>query len=282
MRKIAGILVCLLAMNSPVFAEVVDAQLLKTITFKEAVLQVAATADGSRIYLLTNGGKVEILDQDGNFQGGFDVGPEIISITPQGKNRLLLEDVGRHELLQLELLPRVEISVTGAPLKGNTDAPVTIAIFDDFECPYCSRSVELLDELVAKYPEQVRVVFKNFPLKMHKYSQEAALAALAAQRQGQFWTLHDLLFAHYDQLNSQKIEELATEAGLDMVRFNQDRRDPQLQENLAASLAEGKAIGVRGTPTLFINGRKVQRRTFSAMSRMIDEEVVRLKQGGGQ
>jgi len=282
MHKIAGILVCLLAMNSPVFAEVVDAQLLKTITFKEAILQVAATADGSRIYLLTNGGKVEILDQDGNFQGGFDVGPEIISITPQGKNRLLLEDVGRHELLQLELLPRVEISVTGAPLKGKADAPVTIAIFDDFECPYCSRAVELLDELVARYPEQVRVVFKNFPLKMHKYSQEAALAALAAQRQGKFWTLHDLLFAYYDQLNSQKIEELATEAGLDMVRFNQDRSDPQLQENLAASLAEGKAIGVQGTPTLFINGRKVQRRTFSAMSRMIDEELVRLKQGGGQ
>jgi 2-hydroxychromene-2-carboxylate isomerase len=282
MYKIAGILICLLAMSNPVSAEVVDVQLLKTLTLKEAVLQVAATADGNRIYVLTNGGKVEILDRDGNSQGGFDVGPEIVSITPQGKNRLLLEDAGRHELLQLELLPRVEISVADAPLKGRTDAPVTIAIFDDFECPYCSHSVELLDELIAKYPQQVRVVFKNFPLQMHKYSQEAAIAALAAQRQGKFWELHNLLFANYDQLNSQKIAELAVEAGLDMVQFEKDCRDPQLQESIAATIAEGKAIGVRGTPTLFINGRKVQRRTMAAMSRMIEEELIRLQQGGEQ
>ncbi len=282
MYKITGILIGLLLLTNPVSAEVVDARLLKTVRLKDAILQVTATTDGSRIYVLTNGGKVEILDRDGNSQGGFDVGPDIISMTPQGKDRLLLEDVGRHELLQLELIPRVEISAAGAPVKGKADAPVTIVIFDDFECPYCSRSVALLDELVARYPQQVRIVFKNFPLKMHKYSQEAAIAALAAQRQGKFWELHDLLFANYDRLDLQKIEELAAEAGLDMVRFEKDRNNPQLKEMITASIAEGRAIGVQGTPTLFINGRKVQHRTFTAMSRMIEEELTRLKQGGRQ
>jgi predicted DsbA family dithiol-disulfide isomerase len=261
-------------------AEVLDASLLRTLGVRESIRQVAVTADGERIYILTEKGNVEILDREGRSQGGIAVGPDIIGITPQGKDRLLLQSKNRHQLLQLILEPRAAISIEGAPIHGNRNAPVTIVIFDDFECPYCSRTVALLDTLLHDYQGEVRVVFKNFPLKMHEFSRLAAIAGLAAQRQGKFWKLHDLLFANYNDLNQKKIETLAQQAGLDMEQFKQDLLDPVLEKQIQDEITEGKTVGVKGTPTLFVNGRKVHKRTYAAISQMIDDELARLASRG--
>lgn len=281
MFRIIGILIALTLIHSVSFAEVLDAHLLRNLGIRDSIRQVAVTADGGRIYVLTENGNVEILDREGQSQGGIAVGPDIVAITPQGKDRLLLQLKDNHQLLQLALEPRAAISVDNAPIHGEQTAPVTIAIFDDFECPYCSRSVDLLNGLLDEYRGKVRVAFKNFPLKMHEFSRQAALAGLAAQRQGKFWLLHDLLFANYHNLNQKKIDELAQQAGLDMERYKMDLLDPELEKLIEADIAEGKAIGVRGTPTLFVNGRRVQKRTDAAISQMIDEELARLGQSQG-
>jgi len=258
------------------YAEIIDAHLLRTIGVRDSIRQVTSTADGSRIYVLTENGTVEILDREGRSQGGIAVGPDITSIIPQGKDRLLLQAKDHHQLLQLALEPRVQIDIGKAPIHGDNDAPVTLVIFDDFECPYCSKTVDLLKTLLDDYQGELRVAFKNFPLKMHEFSRQAAIAGLAAQRQNKFWELHDLLFANHSSLNKKKIEELAQQAGLDMAQFHKDIADPALEQRIQAEIAEGKAIDVRGTPTLYINGRKVQTRTYSAISKMIDEELLRL------
>ena len=270
------ILFTLLLMSSASYAEVIDAHLLRNLGVREPIRQVATTADGGRIYVLTEAGNVEILDHEGQSQGGIAVGPDIVSIIPQGKERLLLQAKDHHQLLQLALDPRPEIPIGKAPIHGDENAPVTLVIFDDFECPYCSRTVDLLNTLLSDYQGELRVAYKNFPLKMHEFSRQAAIAGLAAQRQGKFWELHDLLFANYSSLNKQKIEVLAQQAGLDMEQFHKDIIDPALEKRIQAEIAEGKAIDVRGTPTLYVNGRKVHKRTHAAISQMIDEELVRL------
>ncbi len=280
MYRMMGLLLVLVLGSTASFAEVLDASLLRTLGVREAIRQVAVTADGGRIYILTEKGTVEILDREGRPQGAIGVGPDIIGITPQGKDRLLLQSKDQHQLLQLVLEPRAAIPIKGAPIHGDPNAPVTIVIFDDFECPYCSRTVDLLDTLLDDYQGEVRVVFKNFPLNMHEFSRQAAIAGLAAQRQGKFWTLHNLLFANYNNLNQKKIEELAQQAGLDMEQFKRDLADPALEKQIQAEIAAGKAIGVRGTPALFVNGRKVHKRTYRAIGQMIDDELARLAPQG--
>jgi len=275
-----GLLLVFVFLATASSAEVLDASLLRTLGVRESIRQVAVTADGERIYILTEKGNVEILDREGRSQGGIAVGPDIIGITPQGKDRLLLQSKNRHQLLQLILEPRAAISIKGAPIHGDRNAPVTIVIFDDFECPYCSRTVALLDTLLHDYQGEVRVVFKNFPLKMHEFSRQAAIAGLAAQRQGKFWKLHDLLFANYNDLNQKKIETLAQQVGLDMEQFKQDLLDPVLEKQIQDEITEGKTVGVKGTPTLFVNGRKVHKRTYAAISQMIDDELARLASRG--
>ncbi|MCK4691532.1 MAG: thioredoxin domain-containing protein, partial [Desulfuromonadales bacterium] len=179
------------------------------------------------------------------------------------------------QMLLVALEPVVQISTAGAPTLGPDDAPVTIVIFDDFECPYCAKVVPLLREVLAAYPDQIKLVYKNFPLGMHKNARIAAVAGLAAAQQGKFWQLHDLLFANYKKLSEQKITQLAEEAGLDMEKFARARNNPQLRQQINAELQEGRKIGVRGTPTIFVNGRRLPQRSKTAFDQLIRAELAR-------
>jgi protein-disulfide isomerase len=265
----------LLMMASPLVAATVDVRTLKTLPLATPALDVAATADGKRFYVLDSSGAVQVYAADGQRLGGFQVGSEVTGITPQGPDQLLLEKAARRELILVALEISEEIETRNAPTLGPADAPVAIVVFDDFECPYCARAVPLLKQVQQAYPRQSRLVFKNFPLAMHRHAEAAAIAGLAAERQGKFWPYHDLLFEHYNRLDPQKISELAERAGLDPVRFEKDRRDPQLQRQVAEDVRQGREIGVRGTPTIFINGRRVQERSAQEMTRMIEEELAK-------
>jgi protein-disulfide isomerase len=137
--------------------------------------------------------------------------------------------------------------------------------------------VPLLDQVLEKNPESVKIVFKHFPLRNHRFARQAAIAALAAERQGKFWEFHDLLFKDYNQLSAQKVNEIAQKLNLDMVKFDQDQKDPGIGAIINRDLAEGNRIGVRGTPTVFINGRLLRNRNMAGFQAMIDNT---LKQEG--
>lgn len=259
----------------PLSAASIDVSLLGRVSLDAKPRQVVTTADGQRIYVLTDAGKVLLYAADGGALGSFEVGPDVTSITPQGSNRLILEMSDRRQLVIVALEPVVKISTQDAPIRGNPAAPVTIVVFDDFECPFCARAVPLLKQVLAAYPDQVKLVFKNFPLTMHPHARAAATAALVAQKQGKFWPLHDLLYENYNRLNPQKIRELAEQAGLDMPRFAQDLKDPELQQRINAEKEEGQKVGVRGTPTIFVNGRLLQQRSMAGFSRMIEAELTK-------
>jgi protein-disulfide isomerase len=132
--------------------------------------------------------------------------------------------------------------------------------------------------VLEKNPKTVKIVFKNFPIRSHKFAIQAALAALAAERQGKFWDFHDELFKHYDRLNEEKVQEIAEKLKLDMQQFEKDRQDPLLMEQIKYDYNEGIRIGVRSVPTVFVNGRKLKARTLEGFQALIDEELENLKQ----
>jgi len=138
---------------------------------------------------------------------------------------------------------------------------------------YCKRLGSLLDQVVEKYPQKVKVAYKNFPVRSHKYAETAARAALAAEKQGKFWPFHDKLFENYNQLNDEKVREIAREMKLNPAQFEKDWKDPGIAATVQADMTEGSRIGVRSVPTVFINGKQVKRRTLDGMSEMIDKEL---------
>jgi len=126
--------------------------------------------------------------------------------------------------------------------------------------------------LLKKYPESVKIVFKNYPLKNHRFAVRAAAAALAAGRQGKFWEFHDELFKDYRQLSEEKLLEIAHRLGLNKAQFERDRKDPEILASIQRDSQEAVRIGVTGVPALFVNGRRISNRDLRVMDRIIEKE----------
>jgi len=124
-----------------------------------------------------------------------------------------------------------------------------------------------------KYPHDVKLVFKNFPIPNHRFSLKAAVAALAAARQQKFWEFHDALFKNYNQLSDAKIKEIVRTLGLDEAKFEKQVKNPAIIDHVSRDYREGEKLGVRGTPTVFINGRKVHNRSMQNMEALIEKEL---------
>jgi protein-disulfide isomerase len=136
--------------------------------------------------------------------------------------------------------------------------------------------VPTLEQVLEKNPDKVKVVFKNFPLSSHKFAEKAASAALAAKSQGKFWDFHDLLFENHKKLNDQKIKDIAKQLGLDKTAFEEARKDPQLGIRIRRDFTDGVSAGVRGTPTIFINGRQLKNRSLNGFQTAINRELKKL------
>lgn len=124
--------------------------------------------------------------------------------------------------------------------------------------------------MLEKYPQDVRLVFKNFPLRSHQYAGIAAIGALAANEQGKFWEFHDMLYANYNTLNQAKIDEIARDIGLDMNKFNNAKSDPAIVAIVKRDMQEGVDAGVRGTPTIFVNGKLLRNRSIAGFQEVIE------------
>ena len=118
-------------------------------------------------------------------------------------------------------------------------------------------------------------MFKNFPLRNHKLALPAAQAALAAGKQGKFWEYHDKVFVMFNQLSNELLEQFAKELDLDMDRFRKERGNPEITSLINRDLREGSRIGVRGTPTIFVNGKRLEQRSIEAFSAAIESELNR-------
>jgi protein-disulfide isomerase len=135
----------------------------------------------------------------------------------------------------------------------------------------------LLEQVLKQYPENVKLVFKNFPLRNHKQAKPAATAAWAAGQQGKFWEMHDIIFANYSKLSDAKYKEFAQQIGLNMAQFEKDLLDPDVAKMIQSDIRNGAEAGVRGTPTLFVNGRRLKNRSLAGFKQVIDAELKKAK-----
>lgn len=127
--------------------------------------------------------------------------------------------------------------------------------------------------MFEKNPNTVKLVFKNYPLRSHKYARSAAIAALAAGGQGKFWEFHDELFKIYKQINDEKIIEIAEKLALDMPRFQSSIKDPAIRAMISKDAQEGVRIGIRGVPSVFINGKRFRGRSLRDYQTVIDQHL---------
>jgi protein-disulfide isomerase len=166
------------------------------------------------------------------------------------------------------------VSVDDDPFMGPEDAPVTIVEFSDFQCPYCERAaVDVLPQVFAEYGDQVRLVYRDFPLtQIHPQALPAAIAAECADDQGKFWEYHDLLFANQSALDDASLEAYAGQLGLDQTAFDQCFSTQTPLEEIQGDYQDALSYGVSGTPTFFVNGVRVSgAQPFSVFQAIIDQ-----------
>lgn len=156
-----------------------------------------------------------------------------------------------------------QIPLSGSFSIGPANAALTLVEFSDFQCPYCARLTPILDSVVKAFPQDVRLVYKNFPLSFHAQARPAAAAAIAAGNQGRFFEFRSRVMQNFRNLNDSLYLAVAEELGLDMERFRREMvLTPAVNARLDADFELGRQIGVEGTPTVFANGRLVEERSF--------------------
>jgi protein-disulfide isomerase len=180
-----------------------------------------------------------------------------------------------HAAILLE--PRREAVTATGPVRGPDTAPVTIVEFSDFQCPFCGRFEPVLERVIAGYPGQVRLIYRNFPLaELHPQAQKAAEAAMCADAQGKFWEMHDLMFAEQKSLGSEDLEDKAQRLGLDAEKFAQCLDSGQMRSAVEVDVEDGEALGIQGTPAHFINGRFLSGAVEEGeLTAIIDDELRR-------
>jgi protein-disulfide isomerase len=142
-------------------------------------------------------------------------------------------------------------------VQGNPDAPIELVEYGDFECPFCGQAYDSVKAVQAALGDDLRFVFRNFPLaQAHPHALAAAQAAEAAGLQGRFWEMHDVLFEHQDMLDEANLLRFAAALGLDMERFARDFASPEVAAKIRADFLSGARSGVNGTPTFFVNGER--------------------------
>jgi len=170
------------------------------------------------------------------------------------------------------------------PQKGPRGAPVTVVVFSDFQCPFCTRVEPSLAQLQKAYPNDVRVIWKNYPLAMHPQAMPAALAAEAAREQGKFWEMHDLLFQNQAQLAPAQYDAWAKQLGLDVKKFQAASASPATRARVEEDARMGARLAAQGTPTLYVNCRQVVgAQPYETFQKLVDEElgrVAEMKQAG--
>jgi protein-disulfide isomerase len=212
-----------------------------------------------------------------------EVRPQILNYLQQNKlteaRRIYFKSLRDKAQVKVYLTPPVvDVSVEDAPVKGPANAPITIVEFSDFQCSYCKRVVNILEQVLDRYPDKVKLAFRDFPIvNIHPQAEMAAEAAHCAAEQGKFWEFHDLLFEKQDTIPTRNFAEHAKTLGLEVSTFQTCIDGHKYREKVERNYAAGVKAGVSGTPAFFINGRLLSgAQPLEAFKAVIDEELERL------
>jgi protein-disulfide isomerase len=169
-------------------------------------------------------------------------------------------------------------------IHGSSSAIVTLVEYGDYQCPFCGDAYPIIKKLQKNFGDQLRFVFRNFPLtRVHAYAQRAAEAAEAAGAQGKFWEMHDHLFEHQDSLDPENLVRAAGALGLDKVNFDHEVAEHVYADRVQADIQSGIDSGVGGTPTIFVNGeRNDDDDDFETLKAKVEEAIMLSKATKGR
>ena len=204
--------------------------------------------------------------------------PQIIQYIRENKEQeatlAFAEQLRRASTLQINITapesPAFAISTDDQPVKGSAKALVTIVEFTDFECPSCARQLPVLERIVSEFGDRVRLVVRDFPLSQHANARKAAEAAEAAREQGKYWEYAARLFVNQSALGVEKLKQYATEVGLDRARFDAALDSGKFAEKVQRDLIEGQKLGVNGTPSLYVNGKRVSDNSYEGVKSAVE------------
>lgn len=256
----------------------VEWEALENIPLDDTPLDMAITNDGLTIYIL--GTKMLYLysSQERKITEKIPLQEKAdrMVLSPDGE-RVYLTNPETKKVVVLRISPIVDFKVSQSPVIGQENAPVTLVAFLDFQCPYCANVYPPIEELLQKHPKEVKLIIKHYPLRMHAFARNAALAALAAAKQNKYTEMTTILFKNYRNLTDETVKKYAEQIGLDLKTFETALNDPALQQIVNQDLSQGVEAKVRGVPALFINGRPVKDRSLPALSKMVVDELNRSK-----
>jgi len=209
------------------------------------------------------------------------VKPQIIQYMQESKEQeatlAFAEQLRRAATIQINLTapvsPVFTISTDDQPTKGSAKASVTVVAFTDFECPSCARQHPVLDRIVSEFGDRVRLVVRDFPLSQHANARKAAEAAEAAREQGKYWEYAAVLFRNQSALSSDKLRQYASELGLDRARFDASLDSGKFAEKVLRDIVDGRKLGINGTPTLYINGKRVSDNSYETLKSAIESAL---------
>jgi len=238
-------------------------------------------------------GNIKISDKDyKNFVAEKHI-PEA-QITPQIKEKIMtyLQSIKRQELITAYIAkvtksapvevyfskPRMnlQVEVGAAPVWGKEDASVTIVEFSDFQCPFCSKAADTVNQIKKKYGGKVKIAFKHFPLPMHPEARPASEASMCVheQKADKFWAFHDMVFKNQSKLDAASLEGYAKSVGVDVAKFSECVKSKKYADLVQKDLEYGEKLGVKSTPTFFVNGEILSGALpVEAFSEAIDEAL---------
>jgi protein-disulfide isomerase len=173
-------------------------------------------------------------------------------------------------------LPVFDAVAGDAPFKGGADAKVTIVEYSDFQCPFCSKGADVVNALAKKYGNKIKIAFKHYPLPFHTQAKGAAMASMCANEQDVkfFWKMHDAMFADQSKLDKDNLLATAKKAGVKEAEFKACLDAEKYKGKVEANMAEGQALGVKSTPTFFVNGKLISgAQPVEVFSEVIDTEL---------
>nr|MDQ3368643.1 thioredoxin domain-containing protein [Myxococcota bacterium] len=185
----------------------------------------------------------------------------------------------QHERFELDPTATYKMGL-GLPghQQGSDDALITIVAWGDFQCPFCAKMAPVLDDLRRKYGKEVRVVYRHLAMPFHRKASLAAEAAVAAAHQGKFWAFHDAVYGNFGALGRSDLERFAEAAKLDLPAFRAVLDDRRYRDLIVAEAAAAEALGIDGTPTVFVNGKPVAgSRDTASMAKLVDEHLVQAR-----
>jgi protein-disulfide isomerase len=184
----------------------------------------------------------------------------------------------REKVVVLLEPPRAVVAIDAARVRGPANAPITIVEFSDFECPYCAGAENTLQQLAARYPTQIRLAYRDFPLDFHPRALPSALASRCALAQGKYWPYHDLLFANQQHLENSDLSKFALQLDLDTKKFDECVAHATYAADIQHDLDEGQKLGITGTPAFFVNGIVLSGAVpMEEFADLIDRELQRIK-----